>query len=148
MANGTTRRVLQLARVNGDGRTVEGCITLVLRDPGTGEELRAADGTPEVFIRVRPVDEDERKAIVASHTKLEKDPSNPRGLYEFTDVKAANDDILDRAIESWDGIAGADGKPLVCTRQTKLLLDAHIRGQVMKRVFGAEVAEVLAASFR
>ena len=149
MGDTDKRRVLQLSRVTGNGTLVTEPIILVLRDPATGEILAAADGTPEVFMRLRPMDEETRSAIVAKHTHLERDPNAPRGaLVEFTDVKAANDEIFDATILSWEGIAGADGRPLVCTRQTKLLLDVGIRGQVMRKAFGSEVAEVLAASFR
>lgn len=148
MTEAKKRRVLMIGRVNGDGTPVAGAITLVLKDPATNEELRAPDGSPEVFLELRAIDEDQRKSIIAAHTRLEKDPAGGRGLYEFTDAKAANDDLLDHAIVRWTGLAGANGLPLVCTRQTKLLLDVGIRAQVMKKVFGAEVTEVLADSFR
>ena len=42
----------------------------------------------------------------------------------------------------------ADDRPLVCNASTKLVLDSYIRAQITKKLFGSEVVEVLAASFR
>jgi hypothetical protein len=148
MSEKKTRRVLQLARVTGDGQPVKGPMILVLRDPATNALLVDEAGTPEVFMSLRSIPEEERKAVIAEFTTLEKDPQGGKGLFELTDYKAANEELLDRAILSWEGFAGADDRPLVCTRATKLLLEANIRNEVWKKVFGAEVREVLAESFR
>jgi hypothetical protein len=137
-----TRRVLRLNRVNGNGTAVGTDVPFTLRDAATGEPLEG------VVVTLRMLSEDERKAIVASHTRLEKDPAGGRGLFEFIDLRAANDEIFCKTIVDWTGIAGADDRPLVCTDQTKLLLDVVYRGQIQKKAFGAEVVEVLAASFR
>lgn len=142
MADQKTRRVLRLNRVNSNGSAVDTAIRLTLKDPITNEDLEG------VVVVLDPMTEDERRAIVAAHTNKEKDPSGGRGLFEFTDVKAANDEIFCKSIASWEGIAGADDRPLVCTDQTKLLLDATIRAQINRKLFGAEAVEVLAESFR
>lgn len=142
MAEQKTRRVLRLNRVNGNGSAVDTALRLTLRDPATNEEIEG------VVAVLHPMGEDERRAIVATHTKLEKDPSGGKGLYEFTDLRAANDEIFCRSIVTWEGIAGADDRPLVCTDATKLLLDASLRAQINRKLFGAEAVEVLAASFR
>jgi hypothetical protein len=144
----TTRRVLRLSRVNGDGKSAPTTLTLVLKDPATGEELVAADGTPEVFLTLEPISEEDRKAIIFEHRRLEKDPAGGKQLYEFIDLQAANDAIFCRVVKGWSGLAGADDRPLVCTDATKLLLDHTIRGQVNKKIFGTEAVEVLAESFR
>lgn len=141
MADQTTRRVLRLNRVTSNGAAVEPTVPLTLND---------IDGTPldGVTVDLYLMPEDERRAIVAAHTRLEKDPNGGRGLFEFTDVKAANDEIFCKCVKRWSGIAGADDKPLVCNDATKLLLDATYRAQITRKIFGAEVVEVLAASFR
>jgi hypothetical protein len=144
----TTRKVLRLARVNGNGTEMPETVTLVLKNPVTGDPILNDDGTPAVFVTLKPMTEEQRKAIVGSHTTTEKDPNGGRGLFEKTDADAANDEILDRSIVSWEGIAGADDRPLVCTPGTKRLLDGYIKAQITKKLFGSEVVEVLAASFR
>lgn len=142
MAQQKTRRVIRLNRVNGNGAPVGTEVPLTLRDPATGDEIEG------VVVTLRMMPEDERRAIVATHTSMEKDPGGGRGLFEFVDLRAANDEIFCKSIVRWTGIAGADDQPLVCTDQTKLLLDPLHRGQIQKKAFGAEVVEVLAASFR
>lgn len=144
----TKRKVLKLHRLTGDGQVNTEPIILVLKDPATGEELKNDDGSPAAFLRLRALDEAARRAIVAKHTRLEKDPNGGRGLFEFTDITAANEEILDQGIEGWEGIVGADEKPLVCTSVTKAAIDAYIKTQARQKLFGAEVVEVLAASFR
>lgn len=148
MTEPKTRRVLRLNRVNGDGRPRTGLIDLVVKDPVTGEELREPDGSPAVVLKLHPMLDDERAAIVKTHTRLERDPGGGRGLFEFTDQSAVADEIMCKAIDSWDGLVGADDRPLVCTDQTKVLLDAFLRVQVTRKLFGAEAVEVLAESFR
>jgi hypothetical protein len=142
------RKVIRINRVLSNGQKTAGEITLVLADPRTGEELRNDDGSPVATIRLQAMDEDERRAIVAAHTTMEKDPNGGRGLFEKTDAQAVNDEIYDRTILGWDGIAGADDRPLVCNASTKRALDSYIKSQVTRKLFGAEVVEVLAASFR
>jgi hypothetical protein len=137
-----TRRVLRLNRVKSDGTPASADVPLTLKDPATGDPLEG------VVVYLQMLSEDERKAIVETHTRLEKDPNGGRGLFEFTDVRAANDEIYCKTITRWEGIVGADDRPLVCTDATKLVLDAAIRAQVMKKAFGAEVVEVVAESFR
>lgn len=143
-----TRRVIRISRVTGDGEKTPGHLTLILKDPVTANDLLNDDGSPAATMQLRPIDEDERRAVVQEHTRLEKDPNGGRGLFEYCDAGAANDELLCRAIVSWDGLVGSDDRPLVCTRATKLVLDNYIRGQVTRKLFGSEVVEVLAASFR
>jgi hypothetical protein len=144
----STRTVLRLNRINGDGTPRQTLIDLVVKDPVSGAELREADGTPAVVIHLRPMSDDERSKIVADGTRLEKDPQGGRGLYELVDQAKVAHEIMRRSIQSWDGLVGSDDRPLVCTDQTKVLLDAFLQAQITRKLFGAEVAEVLAESFR
>jgi hypothetical protein len=143
-----TRRVLRLNRVTGDGLPVVGTITLIVRDPMTNEDLLEPDGSPAVTIQLRPIDDVERAEIGAAHRTYEKDPNGGRMLFEVIDQTKVADEILRRAIVSWQGLVGADDQPLVCTNATKVLLDAFLRVQVTRKLFGAEAVEVLAESFR
>lgn len=148
MTDQKTRRALRLNRVNGDGRPVTGEIVLVVKDPATNEEMREPDGSPAVTIRLRAMDDAERASVVESFKTFEKDPNGGRGLFEVVDQGKVADEIMRRAITSWDGLVGADDRPLVCTAQTKVLLDAFLRVQVTRKLFGFEAVEVLAESFR
>lgn len=143
-----TRTVLRLNRVRSDGSANRDLIAVVVKDPVTGEEMREADGTPAVVIYLRPMEEEERRAIIAEHTVLEKDPQGGRGIFERVDTKAVTDEVLRRAIDHWEGIAGSDDRPLICTDQTKILLDPFLQAQITRKLFNAEAVEVLTASFR
>lgn len=148
MAQQGKRLVLRLNRVNGDGTARQGLINLVVKDPVSGVELLDDSGAPAVVIRLRPMSDDERAAIVAEYTHLEKDPQGGRGLFERVDQTAVQHALLRRAIADWDGFVGSDDRPLVCNDQTKVLLDAFLRAQITRKLFGFEAVEVLAASFR
>lgn len=141
------RKALKLNRVLGSGAKTPDTVVLVVKDY-EGQDITNDDGTPAVTITLRPIAEDERRKIVAEFTRLEKDPNGGRGLFEHTDAQGANDEILRQAIVRWDGIVGYDEQPLVCTDATKLALDAFVRSQITRKLFGSEVVEVLAASFR
>lgn len=141
------RKALRLNRVTGDGRPATKEIPVELIDPSTGDVLRNDDGTAAAVIIVRPIDDEEHKAIIDEFTTLEKDPAGGRGLFEKTDAKAVTDEVLRRCIVRWTGIVGADDQPLVCNTSTKVAIDAAMRTQVTRKLFAAE-AVVLAESFR
>lgn len=142
------RTALRLNYVRGDGSANPDPIVLVVQHPVTGEELRDPDGTPAVTITLRSISDEERRGIVEMFRTLEKDPAGGRGLLERVDQQAVTDEILRRGILRWEGLVGSDDQPLVCTDQTKILLDRFLQLQVSRKLFNAEAVEVLAASFR
>jgi hypothetical protein len=141
-----TRRVLQVAYLQSDGRLNREDITLVLRDPNTGEELRDAHGEPEVFMVLRAIGKAEHEEIVKSCTRHEKGPSGRPT--ERVDHDEVQNEILRRTIQRWEGLVAADRAPLPCTDQTKVLLPMLVKGQVTRKLFGAEATEVVSESFR
>lgn len=144
-----TRRALRLNYVRSDGRPNTEPLTLIVRDPVTGDAMvNAKTGAPEVFIRLRPMSDEERKAIVESKTESRRDPQSGRGLFEFTDSTAVTNEVLRRTVTSWEGIIGADDQPLVCTPDTAVLLDSFLKAQITRKLFNAEAVEVSAESFR
>lgn len=149
MADKTTRRVLRLNSVTSAGALTSGVITLVLKDPASGEELRDPDtGEPDVVVFLKPVTDQERREVVKQFTTLEKDPNGGRALVEVVDQTEVTNEIMRRAIDSWDGIAGSDDRPLVCTAATKALLDGYIKAQISRKLFSAEAVQVAATAFR
>lgn len=141
-----TRRVMRINSLAPDGRPNSGTITLVLRDPLTGEEYRDEDGTPLVYIDLRAIPPSEREAIRKQYTEVKKG-ANGRP-YEETDAEAVQDEILRRAILRWDGIVAANDEPLVCNELTKVALPDYVQLQITRKLFGVETAEVRQASFR
>lgn len=143
-----TRRALRMNRLRSDGTENTDLVTLVVRDPMTGEEIREDDGTPAVTIDLQPITEAERVEIVKLYTRLEKNPDGSRGLFELTDNAGAVDEMMRRAVVRWTGLVGCDDRPLACTKQTVVLIDAALRAQVTRKLFGAEAVVLSAESFR
>ncbi len=141
-----TRRVMRINALAPDGRPNEGEITLVLRDPLTGEDYRDEDGTPLVYIVLQAIPPAERDQIRENHTVVKKG-ANGRP-YEETDHVAVDAEILRRAIKRWSGIVAANDEPLVCTAATKVALPDFVKVQISRKLFGVETAEVRQASFR
>lgn len=149
MTEKKTRRALRMNNLRSDGRPNTEPIVLVVRDPSTNEPMvDEKTGAPEVTITLQPMSDDERKQIVADRTTPQRDPNGGRGLYELTDHVEVTNDVLRKAVTSWDGIIGADDRPLVCNQQTVVLIDSSLKAQITRKLFGAEAVEVAAESFR
>lgn len=142
-----TRRVLRMNNLRADGSPNTETVELVVRDPFSGVELRNDDGTPAVAVTLRPMSDDERKAIIETHTSWKKDPVSGR-LMEVTNEQAVADDAMKRVILDWRGLVAADDQPLCCTDATKVLIDKHLKMQIQRKLFSAEAVEVSAESFR
>lgn len=148
MAEPNTVRVLRMNNVRSDGRTNTELVPLVVRHPVTREEIRNDDGTPAVVIDLQPISDEEHEAILKAHTSLQRAEGGGRQLFPVVDGAAVTAAILRRGIVAWRGLVGADDRPLVCTDQTKPLLDDAVRNQVLRKLFGGEVVEITAESFR
>lgn len=97
--------------------------TVTLVHPQTGAPL------PGVSVVVRMMDDDTYKALERSHRELINDPK--AGRLDFkVDMDAVIKAVLVASVVSWAGVAGADGKPLPCTPQTVVALDAVNRSLV------------------
>ena len=114
-------------------------------------EVNGSDGLPyddpPVVIHCRMVPPSVRKNAEKQSRGYVKNPST-RGMQLETDWEHAVDLQIQYAVISWEGVLGADDKPLVCTDETKVHLPPHIKAQILEAAVTTEAADVTAASFR
>ena len=111
--------------------------------------IKDADGAlydPPVTIRCRLVPSAQRKTFERQSVEFVKNPVT-RGMQKETNYEAVADLMMQAAVISWEGIDGADGKPLICSEQTKPHLPSHVKVQVLESVSSTEAAAGSPASF-
>lgn len=133
---------MKLRSVNADGsQNTETEFDLDLVDP---------DGRPyeyPVSVRCRMVPEQVRKDFERKGATWVKN-QHTRGMVQQVDWQEVTNLTVCWAVLSWEGVFGADDKPLVCTDATKRELPNHAKLQIVERVATTEAARATAASFR
>ena len=99
---------------------------------------------PPVVVTCRAVSPAEKRKIEKDSWGYVKTPQ--RGMSREMDGNKAADECLRLAVVSWDGITGADGKPLVCNQDTKIHLPEHVKVQILEAALSTE--DATASSFR
>lgn len=106
-------------------------------------------GDAETSYRVRLLGREQYKDVVRRHTK----PVPNRRTHQMeniTDWEAVGEDLLDLALDGWDGVLDGDA-PAECSRVNKLKLDSARSAALLDRAGMnqiANVAEQKASSFR
>lgn len=137
-------QLLRLVTVNSDESTVKAPTrTVQLLNPDT---LRYLDG---VSATVRLISPHDLELLEKKHRTI---PDKSSGRVEWkVDAKALVLEVLEIAVESWQGVFGADNKPMpVCLAALNALDDTnkmHLSG-VAKTPAEPIDAEVVDASFR
>lgn len=137
--------LLRLAGVNSDAsRVVQATRTVALLNPDSGRYLEGVTAT------VRLLSPAEVNAIEEKNTDTVK---GPRGIEKKVNLPAFITEVLLETVEAWQGIIGADNKPMpLCAAALQHgVLDelnrAHLAG-VAKTPAEVVDAEVVAESFR
>lgn len=136
---------LKIRPVRGDGQAADGDLfDVVVRDPATNLPLE------DVSVRCRVVSKARARMLAQQYQERVPDPQTRTMVWRYKDQSAgadqATDALLAEAIVGWQGIIGADDRPLVCTPATIAALDDRVKAQLVIAIFGAEVVED--ASFR
>lgn len=136
--------LLRLVTVNSDESTVVGATrTVALLNPDTGRYLTGVKATLKL-LSPHDIEQLEKK-----HRTI---PDRTSGRVEWKiDTKALLLDILSASLQSWEGVIGADSKPMpVCLAAFHALDDQnqlHLAG-IAKTPAEMIDAEVVEASFR
>ena len=102
---------------------------------------------PEAVYFLRSLGKDKVREIIASHKRKVPNKFTHQMVTE-TDEEAASDDLLDYAIERWEGVT-ENGEPSPCDREHKLRLPAEVQACIVQRAqIGQVTAAQQAASFR
>ena len=136
--------MLKLHTVTSEGVASSEPITVVIHNPDTGKPSGCV-------VVVQTATPKEWREIQSRHVRHEKNPIT-RAIDRNTDTDAAFDDLLNRKIQSWTGIVGADDKPLPVIPAVIERLDPRMKAQIFEAILGAEfqddAPEVREASFR
>jgi len=133
---------LKVLTVNSDGTpNPHATIPFSPIDPETGKPMSA------VLFTLRPIAPEKWREIVRKHTNRVVNPKS-RAMEEVQDSDGAQLEILQFCILGWEGVNGADGKPLPCRDDVKGYLDPELQNEIIQRARRAEAVEAVDASFR
>jgi hypothetical protein len=122
--------MLKLNTVNSDGSTNDRAeIPVEIFNPETGNVIAT--------IWVTGATQAEWRQIQKTHTKPERNPTT-RQMERVTDHTAAAVELLKRHILRWNGVIGADDKPLPVLPVVIERLDPRTQTQCFEAIIGAE----------
>lgn len=137
------KHCLRLVTMNSDESTVPAATrTVSLLDPDTGRPLTGVTAV------VAMISTETYREIEMRH----REPDRSSGKVEWkVDMKSTTEELLTLAVQRWDGVIGADNKPIPVNGKVLQHLDflnaAHLAG-IARTPAEALDAEVVAASFR
>jgi hypothetical protein len=130
--------MLKIHAINSDGTAnLDAVITVPILDVGKTAPTGAS-------VVVRPITSKEYNAELRKRRKYEKNPET-RQMEPTYDHVTTTDHFLADRIVSWEGLQGADGKPLPVTKAVIELLPPWIKEQVITGALGGASVEADAA---
>ena len=139
--------MLQLSHVTEDGASETAVVAVTIYHPRTGQPTGAV-----AWVQVAT--QDEMYALAKKCRRHEVDPGT-RQMRQSVDGVKVQQLLMAKFVKRWEGLVGADGKPLPCVPAVMAALPEWVADQITEGIRGIPASpdepdadEVRAASFR